>query len=900
MATVPEYGGLKQTLRPEITGKMDSRATPDAFGAGIGRGMQALANGIAQAGEAVAMVKDMEDKALVDQRVNQFSDWTRERTYNPETGYLVQQGENAVVGREAFENDVETQRGAIGEGLTPNQLRLYNEATNARRTQAFDTGIRHAAEQRKVWFDSASTARLDTFANDAMAMSEEPEKLALNLAAGQQEIAQQAAVNGWSAEQTAAAQQTFVSGVNKNIVLKYAIADPLKAKAWLDTHRDTMTQEHQFQLDQALDAPVLAATAQVEAERIIAGDTASRPPRAAAVPGWKVRNETVDVQNLNPDTATAFGRLQSILGSQLTVNDGFRTPAANEAAGGAENSRHMHGDALDISTVGMTQTEKLALINAAYDAGFTGIGVGANIIHIDQGSPRAWGYATSAGGAPVPSWAAPVVNARLAQLTGGGGAPAGGAQVPAVSPTTGGVDSAVAMLKQFEGFESEAYFDVNHDRVGYGSDTWTDDQGRVHKTTADTVVDQATADRDLARRVAITNTKLQSQFGSDMWLKLPPAARGALISVDYNYGALPQSVKDAVRTGDVNAMADAVAALAPHNDGVNAERRAQEAAAIRSGTLPNGAQVQTGYQFTGPQYIADQVAGIADPRLRAATAASLNNMYAMQDAAERRAERANKLEIEKYIIQNPGTDPTKLPLNLQMALGIEGMNTLWAYNDQIAQNGKISTDEVLFADLTRLQAEDPMAFATDIDLFDYMDRLSTVDRRALQQLQANAIKDQREGTQTAMGEAKSVSTAMAIADARLAEVGIKKTGNDANDTSRQQEARFQRALVERMREFQTQNDGRVPTDYEVSDMVDQLLLPIIMKSPGWFGEDQKTGFMFEAPFRADNQSVQVNIPYDHIPVDVRLAIKAELARELGREPTEDEVKADYVEFVLGG
>jgi GH24 family phage-related lysozyme (muramidase) len=898
MATVETYGQRRQTLRPEVTGKMDSRATPEAFGADIGRGMQSLAVGVAQAGEAFAAVKDMEDKALVDQRVNQFSDYTRERTYNPETGYLTQQGENAVVGREAFETDIETRRTAIGEGLTPNQQRLYNDATTARRTQAYDTAIRHAAAQRKVWFDSASTARLDTFANDAMAMSDEPEKLAINLAAGRQEIAQQAAVNGWSQEQTTAAQLEFVSGVNKNIVLKHAIADPLKAKAWLDTHRDSMTQEHQYQLDNALDAPVLAASAQVEAERILAGDTASRPPRAAAQPEWKVRNSSVDVQNLNPDTATAFGRLQDILGTTLTVNDGFRTPTANEAAGGAEHSRHLHGDALDISTVGMTETEKLALINAAYDAGFTGIGVGSNIIHIDQGTPRSWGYATSSGGAPVPAWAAPTVNARQGQLT--SGAPAAGTPAAALNTTTGGVDSAVAMLRGFEGMQTSAYYDVNAHRVGYGSDTWTDEQGRVHRTTADTVVDEAGAERDLARRAASTNLKLQNEFGADRWLKLAPAVRGALISVDYNYGSMPASVKDAVRTGDVNAIAASVEALGAHNGGVNAGRRAEEAAAIRSGNLPAGVQIAGGNTFVGPQYIADQVAGIADPRLRAATAASLSNMYSMQDAADRRAERSSKLEAEKFIIQNPGTDPTKLPLNLQMALGIDGMNTLWAYNDQIAQNGKVNTDEVLFADLTRLQAQDPMAFATDIDLFDYIDRLSTTDRRTLQQLQANAIKDQREGSEKALGEAKSVSTAMSIADTRLVQTGIKKTGNDANDTSRQQEARFQRALIERMREFQTQNDGRVPTDYEVSDMVDQLLLPIIMKSPGWFGDDVQKGFMFEAPFRRDNQSVQIDVPYDQIPVDVRLAIKAELATELGREPTEDEVKADYVEFVLGG
>ena len=101
---------------------------------------------------------------------------------------------------------------------------------------------------------------------------------------------------------------------------------------------------------------------------------------------------------MKPDTKTAFGRLQTALGRQLLVTSAYRSPEANKAAGGAKFSQHMQGTAIDVDIRGMSKAERLDLIAKAFDAGFTGIGVGSNILHIDQGSPRAWGYVTSSGG----------------------------------------------------------------------------------------------------------------------------------------------------------------------------------------------------------------------------------------------------------------------------------------------------------------------------------------------------------------------------------------------------------------------------------------------------------------------------------------------------------------------
>lgn len=746
MPTVPTLVNNRQTLAPNGRARQQTRANPNTFGAQIGGALQGVGRGLRNTAAAIDQIRAEEDKATVEEHVNRFSDYARDRTYDPEEGYVNTRGRNAVDLRDSYEDDLEKKRQSFGTDLTPQQRNLYDRATQARQQQALDTSIRHASAERRRWFDDASTARLETFSSDALAMSDEPEKFRLNVAAGLGEIDQQAESRGWSPEQTRRTKNEYLSGIHKNVILKHATSDPLRAQAWLDDNKESLTGETRAELERALHEPVLQVRAQVEAERIALSPNTNRPTRAnvnGRVPTEiRTANDNVNTDDIKPETKDAFTKLQQSLGRRLTISSGYRNPLYNKKVGGAENSRHTHGDAVDVDVRGMSKEERLEFIEAAFDAGFTGVGVGSNFIHIDQGNPRAWGYASSAGGGPVPDYAKGLVNKRLASLRVEGG----------------------------------------------------------------------------------------------------------------------------------------------------------HSAAAQTPDTPSQAQPE----FTGPRYIEQQVAGIENPQLRMKTAEALSRIYNRQDADLRRQQRDTKIAAEKFIIANPGSDPTELPLDVQQQLGIEGMNTIWAYNAKIAEQSVIATDEVLYADLTRLQAEDPTQFAEQVDLFDYVDRLSTKDRRDLQQLQAEALRDKRNGTEEALTKSRSISTAMSIADNSLRAAGVKKTGKQADEESRLREARFQSALVQRMREFQVQ-EKRTPTDFEIQDIVDQLLTPIIIREPGFlFGTNDTEANLFDAPFRDDEATVEIDVPYENIPVDLRLAMREELAIELGRDPTEDEIKAEYVQYVIQG
>jgi GH24 family phage-related lysozyme (muramidase) len=176
-------------------------------------------------------------------------------------------------------------------------------------------------------------------------------------------------------------------------------------------------------------------------------------------------------------------------------------------------------------------------------------------------------------GTEVPGGAAPPVAAP----------PGPRAEGPPMSP---GQTAAADFLRRREGFRESPYYDVNAFRAGYGSDTVTLADGTVVPVRQGMTVSREDAERDLTRRIPEFERRVVSAVGQDQYAALPPNAQAALISIAYNYGTLPGSIRAAARSGDPAALAQAVAGLAGDNEGVNAIRRREEAAMI-AGTPVN-------------------------------------------------------------------------------------------------------------------------------------------------------------------------------------------------------------------------------------------------------------------------------------------------------------------------
>ena len=93
---------------------------------------------------------------------------------------------------------------------------------------------------------------------------------------------------------------------------------------------------------------------------------------------------------LNTEAMDKLQSLRDALGKPLIVLSAYRSPEHNKAVGGAPASKHMLGEAFDIS---MANHDPADFEAAARKAGFLGFGFypRSGFIHIDLGPAREWG-----------------------------------------------------------------------------------------------------------------------------------------------------------------------------------------------------------------------------------------------------------------------------------------------------------------------------------------------------------------------------------------------------------------------------------------------------------------------------------------------------------------------------
>jgi len=142
---------------------------------------------------------------------------------------------------------------------------------------------------------------------------------------------------------------------------------------------------------------------------------------------------------------------------------------------------------------------------------------------------------------------------------------------------SGSVEASAALLRNREGFRETPYWDVNALRIGFGSDTITLSDGTVQRVVEGMRVSVADANRDLIRRIGEFQGVVRGQIGGARFESFSDQQQAVLTSIAYNYGSLPGRIIEAVRTGSSEEIATAIRGLQNDNEGVNRERRLQEA-----------------------------------------------------------------------------------------------------------------------------------------------------------------------------------------------------------------------------------------------------------------------------------------------------------------------------------
>lgn len=661
MPRVPEYTPSVE-LRPAFRQDIDVRASPQAFGADIGRGLEGLAAGGESFAESLAKVQVLEDETKVRKARN---DYIREKDtlqYDPENGYLQKQGQAAMDAFPQYQRDLDTLRRNSVSKLTPQQRRMFDRAVDGLDADARRTGIIHKGNALKSFVVEEAKSGAESFKNQALLHYRDATLWQKYTAAGQLEVRTLAEKLGWSPEKRKEEEQNFVSDTVKQTALRIAQADPVAAEKYMKDKVDHLTAADMYSLEQGLKVPLREAQSQRAAANFVAG--------RQSAPG-----------------------------------------------------------------------------NSAFD-----------------------------------------------------------------------------MISRFEGFRTAPYWDVNHFRVGFGSDTITREDRSVVEVQPGMTVTPTDAARDLQRRIAVTQSKVASTVGQDKWDALSSVSKAAVSSVAYNYGTLPTSVADAIRTGGPAEIATAIRGLQDHNDGVNKKRRNQEADAVLGVDMGTAGRDVRSFYTDMESYLAT----IKDPEVQDLTRKRINAMLETQHKADEANKRQAKAALWTYIDQ--GKTPDQIPMDVRQAAGMEAVSSAWGYMDTVRKGRDIVSDETMLYGMRRTAAMDPEFFAR-VDLNDYRDKLSRTDIKELSALQTSALADQRKARE----EGLSLTAAFSQAEQQLAAVGITTRGRTGSqlEAANKRIAQFNNALSSQMDEFKRQNNNKQPTQADIQSMINRLLLPVVVRTPGW-------------------------------------------------------------------
>lgn len=327
------------------------------------------------------------------------------------------------------------------------------------------------------------------------------------------------------------------------------------------------------------------------------------------------------------------------------------------------------------------------------------------------------------------------------------------------------VDRAMAILRDKEGFRSSTYWDVNHHRLGYGSDTITLPDGSVRTVRQGDSVTREDAERDLRRRTNDSLAQVRAAIGDEAFNKLSSNARAALASVAYNYGSLPSRVIPAAKSGDVNEVADAIERLQGDNNGVNRQRRLVEAAIARNGNVPGAS-----------------VAGVIPENRRIDIINGANREMNLQQQQENLAAATEKATVNQLIqddhssILNTGTPmPDLTPERVGAALGpakqqefLQNREQAQRYHDATRDWSSIPASEIQARVETLKPAGGSAGFATQQKYYESAQKAAQTIIKAREADPAAAVNTFDEVKKAAQGvNANDPATVAALARARL-------------------------------------------------------------------------------------------------------------------------------------
>lgn len=254
---VPEYQSNVQ-LRPAFQSNIDVRATPEAFGAGIGRGMQDVAQGLGQAGDAMAQAQQLTDETVARDARNKFMADADEATYG-DNGYAQQTGKAAIDGFSDYGRRLEQIRSDHSAKLTPAQQAIFGRAVDVDELQRKRTAINHRGNETRKFVVETHEAGATSFLNEAVRSRGDAKQSAHYLAAARAEVDNLGKLQGLPPAALTLKQEAVSDDYYSRVSFDMANDDPIAAVEYAQKNLGNMSPDAANKLLATLAKPFATA-----------------------------------------------------------------------------------------------------------------------------------------------------------------------------------------------------------------------------------------------------------------------------------------------------------------------------------------------------------------------------------------------------------------------------------------------------------------------------------------------------------------------------------------------------------------------------------------------------------------------------------------------------------------
>lgn len=263
MPTVPSYNGFQATPNNLSQTRFAAPAMVDT----APRQAQQLGQGLSNLGQSIgAIALDMQREAIATAAKDTDTQVTaalNDRLYNPESGFMIRQGKDAVLGSgDVIKGFDDIKRKALGGIQNPAVLKMVEPVITARVQNALDAVNRHAGQESRKYQIQAADSRVIVSMQDAAFNYADDARFAQAEGVALEETATLAKLNGWD---DATAQLQAVKYRDAGFEMRYEawrIKDPVAAFAHFQKSAEQISPLKREQIGRQLfqaAAPAMAA-----------------------------------------------------------------------------------------------------------------------------------------------------------------------------------------------------------------------------------------------------------------------------------------------------------------------------------------------------------------------------------------------------------------------------------------------------------------------------------------------------------------------------------------------------------------------------------------------------------------------------------------------------------------